>query len=243
MNNLVEAIPSNVLSTKDLVLGTAIALVMGTTFTLLSSGMSLIVTFVPGVIVTWLIYVWLFVRKATLPSSTAFLPLFFALLAVQFIHFAEEFTTGFRVQFPSLYGGTPYSDNLFVVFNMIAYFIFAMACILVFTRNLRFLLFPSLFFIVYGAIGNAISHTWWTLYLRAYFPGLITAQLFWIAGPLVLYKLLGGHKAVLRIIILFTLVLIPVLTIFASPPATTFDHRPPAHAIIREPARSATSLS
>jgi hypothetical protein len=219
MNTLLEATNSEVLSKKDVVIGTVIALVMGTTFALLSSGMSLIVTFVPGVVFTWLTYVWLFAKKTKLPNGSEFLPLFFALLAVQFIHFAEEFATGFRTKFPSLYGGMPYSDNLFVSFNMIAYFVFALTCILVFTKNLRFLLLPSLFFIIYGAIGNAISHTWWSLYLRSYFPGLVTAQLFWIAGPFVLYKLLGRRKVVFTITILFVLVLIPLLTIFASPRA------------------------
>ena len=219
MSNLREATSSDMLRKKDVVVGTIIALAMGITFALLSSGLSLIVTFVPGVIVSWLTYVWLFVKKTRLPTGSAFLPVFFALLAVQFIHFAEEFTTEFRTAFPLLYGGGSYSANLFVTFNMIAYCVFALACILTFTRNIRFLLFPALFFIIYGAIGNAISHTWWSLYLRSYFPGLITAQLFWVAGPFVLYKLLGRRKAVFMIIILFVLVLVPLLTIWASPRA------------------------
>jgi hypothetical protein len=219
MNRLPEAKDSDVLSKKDLVIGTAIALILGAMFTLLSSGLSLIVTFVPGVIVSWLTYVWLFVQRTKLPNGSGFLPLFFALLAVQFIHFAEEFITGFRAAFPSLYGGDPYSANLFVTFNMIAYCVFALTCILAFTKKLRFLLLPSLFFIIYGAIGNAISHTWWSIYLQSYFPGLLTAQLFWIGGPFVLYKVLGKRKVVLMTIIAFALVLVPTLTIFASPRA------------------------
>ena len=51
-----EAIHSDVLSKKDFVIGTVIALVMATIFTLLSSGMSLIVTFVPGIVFSWLRY-------------------------------------------------------------------------------------------------------------------------------------------------------------------------------------------
>jgi hypothetical protein len=214
-----QVISSNVVHTKDFVIGTVIALVMGTIFTLLSSGMSLIVTFVPGIIFSWLTYAWLFIKKTPLPTGSAFLPLFFALLAVQFIHFAEEFITGFRTQYPVLYGGMPYSDNLFVSFNMISYAIFSLACILAFTTKLRFLLIPALFFIIYGALGNAIAHTWWSLYLQSYFPGLITAQLFWIAGPFVLSKLVGRRKVVFLIILLFMLVLLPLLTIFASPDA------------------------
>ena len=210
---------NNTLSKSDLMIGTVIALVMGIIFTSLSSGMSLIVTFVPGLVFTWLVYVWLYIKKTRLPGASEFLPMFFVALAVQFIHFAEEFTTGFYTKFPLLYSGPPYSVNLFVIFNMVAYFIFTLACILVFTRNLRFLMLPVLFYIVYGAIGNAISHTWWSLYLRSYFPGLITAQLYWVAGPLVLNKLLNKRRDTFVIITLFAIVLIILLTVFAVPDA------------------------
>jgi len=212
-----QAVSSNVVGTKDFVIGTVMALVMATIFTLLSSGMSLIVTFVPGVVFSWLVYAWLFVKKVELPTSSAFLPLFFALLAVQFIHFAEEFVTGFSSKFPLLYSGMPYSADLFVTFNMVSYAIFALGCILALTTNLRFLLIPPLFFIMYGAIGNAIAHTWWSLYLQSYFPGLVSAQIFWIAGSFVLYKVMGNRTAVFTVIMLFMLTLIPLLTIFASP--------------------------
>jgi hypothetical protein len=215
-----ESTHGEVLSKTDLIMGTLIALVMATAFTLLSSGLSLVVSFVPGIAVTWLTYVWLYIDKRQLPSGTAFLPVFFVALAVQFIHFAEEFTTGFRTSFPLLYGGTPYSADLFVTFNMVSYFIFTLACILVFTKGFRFLLVPAMFFIIYGAIGNAIAHSWWSLYLGAYFPGLVTAQIYWLVGPFLLYKLVGGPKVALLITVLFALVLIPLLTIFASSPTT-----------------------
>ena len=90
---------SEVLSKTDLIIGTVIALVMATAFTLLSSGLSLMVTFVPGIVVTWLTYVWLYKTRTALPAGSEFLPVFFLALAVQFIHFAEEFTTRFRITF------------------------------------------------------------------------------------------------------------------------------------------------
>lgn len=210
---------SDVLTRKDVVIGTLIAVAMGTLFTLLSSGASLLVTFVPGVVCTWVTYVWLYLSRTKLPNASEFLPAFFALLAVQFIHFAEEFTTGFRSSFALLYGGAPYSANLFVTFNMIAYFVFTVGAILALTRNVRFLLVPVLFYIIYGAIGNAISHTWWSLYLQSYFPGLVTAQVYWVAGPVVLHKLAGRRRVELAIIALFALVMIPLLTLFATPRA------------------------
>lgn len=216
-----RAIDRAVLSRQDLIIGTIIALALGTVFVYLSSGLSLIVTFVPGLVFTWLAYLWLYRKQTPLPSGATFLPLFFTTLAMQFLHFAEEHTTGFRIQFPLLYGGTPYSDNLFVFFNMISYFVFALGCILVFTKQVRFLLLPVLFFIIYGALGNAISHTWWSLYLQAYFPGLVTAQAYWVLGPLTLYHLTGERKSVLVISVLFAVTLILLLTMFALPDALT----------------------
>lgn len=210
---------TNLLEKKDIIIGTVIALIMGTIFTWLSSGASLLVTFVPGLVVTWAVFLWMYVKKRELPSSGEFLPIFFAALSVQFIHFAEEYTTGFYTKFPLLYGGMPYSVNLFVIFNMNAYFIFTLACLLAFTRNVRFLLLPAMFYIIYGAIGNAISHTWWSLYLGSYFPGLITAQLYWVAGPLALHKLLGSRKEVSVIMSGFGVLLIILLSIFATPVA------------------------
>lgn len=212
-----KATTNEALSKKDLMIGTVIALLMGLVFMSLSSGMSLLVTFIPGIAFTWFTFVWLYVKKAKFPPGSDFLPVFFVALSVQFIHFAEEFATGFYTKFPLLYGGIPYSQNLFVVFNMVAYFMFTLACILAFTKNLRFLIIPALFYIIYGAIGNAISHTWWSLYLKSYFPGLITAQLYWVAGPLALNKLLGNRKELFTMITLFAVVLVLLLLVFATP--------------------------
>jgi hypothetical protein len=85
-------------------------------------------------------------------------------------------------------------------------------------RDRRLLLMPVLFFVVYGAIGNAVAHTCWSLSLRAYFPGLVTAQVFWVLGPLLLHLLLGSWRSVVAVGGSFALVLIPLLTIFMSRP-------------------------
>jgi hypothetical protein len=211
--------PANVLGRRDLVIGTAIACVMAATFWVLSSGMSLIVTFVPGIVMTVLTFAWLYLKQVPLPQGSEFVPLFVTLLAVQFLHFGEEFVMGFRTQFPVLYGGAPYSANLFVTFNMAAYFVFTITCLVAFASRRWFLLIPALFFVIYGAIGNAISHSWWSLQLRAYFPGLVTAQAYWLLGPMVLSKLVGRRTAVLVIVGSFSLVLIPLLALYASPDA------------------------
>ena len=113
-----DAIRSNdTISGQDLAIGIAIATVLGSTFVSLSSGWSLIVTFGPGVLVTLGTFVWLHRSGTRLPEAASFLPVFFVLLAVQFLHFAEEYITGFGREFPLLYGGAPYPDALFVGFD------------------------------------------------------------------------------------------------------------------------------
>jgi hypothetical protein len=205
------------LSKKDFAIGTLIAGIMAATFSTVGSGMALIVTFIPGLVIAWLIYAWIFAKRIDLPSASSFFPLYFATLGIQFLHFAEEFTTGFAEKFPTLYGGVPFTSNLFVTFNMVSYFVFTIACILALHKNIRFLIVPVLFFIVYGAIGNAIAHTWWVIYAKGYFPGFFTAQLYWIAGPVVLYQLLPSKKGVALATAAFGVVLIVLLTLFASP--------------------------
>jgi hypothetical protein len=205
----------NVLSPKDMAVGTVIALVMCAVFITLSSGRSLLVTFLPGLGVAWSIYAWMFLKKIELPRAEAFVPLFFVGLAIQFLHFSEEFITDFRTFFPVHYGGTPYSNNLFVVFNLLSYAIFTTACVLVFFRNVRFLFMPVLFFIVYGALGNAIAHTSWVFDAGAYRPGFVTALAYWIVGPWLLYKVLGRRLPVVVAVLGFAAVLVPSVTIFA----------------------------
>jgi hypothetical protein len=211
-----ESAADRTLSKSDLAIGTGIALAMVIAFTLLSSGWSLIVTFVPGAIFAWLAYLWMFARKVELPRAETFVPLFFTALAIQSLHFAEEFVTNFRTLFPTLYGGGPYSVDLFVCFNMGAYAVFTLSCLLMLRRSSRFLLMPVLFYVVYGAIGNAISHTWWVLYSQSYFPGFFTATAYWVFGPWLLYRLLGNWRHAAIVIIAFAAVLVPLTTIFMA---------------------------
>lgn len=95
---------------------------------------------------------------------------------------------------------------------MTSYFVFVVACLLVFTKNLRFFLMPVLFFIVYGAVGSAISHSWWVIWQKAYFPGFYTAQAYWVLGPLALSALIGSRRSTLIAVALFGAILIPIMT-------------------------------
>jgi hypothetical protein len=203
---------SETVERKDVVIGTVIAVSMAATFSYVG-GKPLVVTFIPGVVIAWGILVGFYVSQARVPSGSSLYPLYFGALAWQFIHFTEEFTTGFRHAFFPLYGHAPISNDLLVGINMFSYFAFAIAFILAFRFKLRFLLQPAAFFIVYGVVGNAISHVWWVILAGGYFPGFLTALVYWIIGPVLLTAFLGSRKRAAIAIGCFAVVLLPAITL------------------------------
>lgn len=206
------------LNKHDVAVGTVIVIVLCATFSWLSSGASLLVTFLPGAAVAWLTLVHLYRSRQELPDVATFLPVYVLTLSIQFVHFAEEFVTGFPTDFALLYGGKPYDVDLFIVFNMTAYCVFAAAAVLAFTKRLGLLLVPVLFFLMYGAIGNAIAHTCWSIMVGGYFPGLVTAQLYWVAGPWALHTLTGRRhpRLVVGLTMGIAVVMVPLLAVFAD---------------------------
>jgi hypothetical protein len=182
------------MKSRDLVLGTLIAVAMAAVFTVLISGSSLLVTFVPAIAVTWAVFVLMYYPGSPLPDARSFLPTFFTTSALQFIHFGEEFAARFTFGVPGLYSESSYGANLFMWVNMISYAAFILSSLLLCYRRKGFLLVPALFFTIYGAIGNAVSHTFWVLYLGPYVPGFFTALAFLICGPWLLFNLLGSRS-------------------------------------------------
>jgi hypothetical protein len=134
-------------------------------------------------------------------------------LAWQCLHFTEEFLANFAVLFPKIYNGQPYSDDTFLSFNMLSYFVFIMAPIMVYFKGIKFLFLPTLFFIVYGAMGNAIAHLWWTLVEGHYFPGFFTALGYWFLGPILLKMVLKSSMKAAIYITAFSTLLLVTLTL------------------------------
>ena len=207
----VQFAPSR-LQRRDIAPATLIAAVMVAVFVLVG-GKPLVVTFVPGVVASWFICVRMCAREVMLPKASRFLPLYYLTLAWQFAHFGEELATGFQTRFPDLYGAEPFPVYVFILFNMISYIAFLLATVLVFARHLHFFLIPVLFFIVYGAMGNAVAHTFWAILHRGYFPGFFTAQVYWVLGPLLLTRLIGRREATMSLLA-FGIVLVVILTLF-----------------------------
>jgi hypothetical protein len=197
---------------KDVAIGGVIAILMAATFTYVG-GKPLVVTFIPGLVIALGILIWFYVSQSPIPSGPSLYPLYFGALAWQFIHFTEEFVTGFRQAFFPLYGHAAISNDLLVGINMFSYFMFAVGFILAFRFRLRFLLLPAAFFIIYGVIGNAISHVWWVILAAGYFPGFLTALVYWIIGPVLLTAFLGSAKRAAIAIGCFAVILVPAITL------------------------------
>jgi hypothetical protein len=96
---------------------------------------------------------------------------------------------------------------------MLSYLVFIIAPVLVYFKSLRFLLMPMLFYIVYGALGNAVTHTWWCVYLGKYFPGFYTGSLYWIFSPILLGMLLQSKRKTGIFISAVAIVLLTTTTI------------------------------
>src|SRR5262245_8124641 len=132
---------------RDVGPATLVAIVMISLFVAVG-GKPLLLTFVPAVVTSWLIFIRIYRVQRPLPKASHFLPLFYLSVAWQFAHFGEELATGFQTRFPELYGAAPFPTYAFIMFNMISYLVLLLCTVLVFARHLHFFLVPVLFFIV-----------------------------------------------------------------------------------------------
>ncbi len=113
--------------------------------------------------------------------------LFLIGLAAQCMHFMEEFVTRFQDRFPTLLGLPAWSQNFFVVFNLIWLSVWILSAIGL-RRGYRLALFPVWFFAI-GAIVNGIAHPMLAVVAQGYFPGLITSPVVGVLGVLLWLKL------------------------------------------------------
>jgi uncharacterized protein with HXXEE motif len=122
-------------------------------------------------------------------DAAAILPLYLLAIAVQCLHFTEEYVTGFQHQFPKLFGDD-WSDARFVTFNMLWLAAFVLAGLGVYRRvQLAYLI--VIFLSLIGGVGNGVSHLVLGAMYGRYFPGVITAPFCLLMGILVLARLFG----------------------------------------------------
>lgn len=143
-------------------------------------------SFVPAMVLAWICYLRTSYRE--MPDAARILPLYLIALAIQFLHFTEEYVYGFQFRIAEIIEGMPpFNDNVFVAFNMIAYCLFLLAG-LGMSKGMRFPMIIVWFFAI-CVLGNAIWHLLLTLKVGGYFPGLFTSFPGWILGPILLKRL------------------------------------------------------
>src|SRR5918993_1838867 len=80
-------------------------------------------SFVPAMVVAFVCYLLTSYRE--MPKAERVLPVYLVALALQFLHFTEEYVYGFHLRITEVMAGMPpFNDNVFVAFNMIAYCLF-----------------------------------------------------------------------------------------------------------------------
>lgn len=175
---------ANALSWRDRMAGAVLVLIvlaaqarwMGSAIILLSVGLVLAYG------------VWAAARWKNDPAAV--LPVYLLAIAVQCLHFTEEYAAGFQHQFPRLFGDD-WSDARFVTFNMLWLAAFVLAGLGVYRRaKLAYLV--VLFLALIGGVGNGISHLVLSATYRRYFPGVITAPFCLLVGILLLSRLFAG---------------------------------------------------
>ncbi len=110
-------------------------------------------------------------------------------LAAQCLHFMEEFVTRFQDRFPALLGLSAWSENFFVVFNLIWLGVWILSAVGL-QKGYRLALFPVWFFAIAG-IANGIAHPVLAVVTRGYFPGLITSPVVGVLGVMLWLRLLA----------------------------------------------------
>lgn len=117
---------------------------------------------------------------------------YYVALAVQCVHFIEEYIGKFYILFPALFEMPPISKDEFVIFNLLAYAIFILGGIAIFRNARSFMLIP-IFFILLGVMANGIVHVLLALWNGGYFPGLYSAIAYLFLGPFLLKLIQNGR--------------------------------------------------
>lgn len=113
--------------------------------------------------------------------------------AVQGMHFAEEWATGFHIRFPALFGLEPIPLSVFVAFNL-CWIVIWIASIPAVQAARRFAFFAAWFLALAGML-NGIAHPLLAVATGGYFPGLLTSPFIGLAGLLLFRRMTMASQA------------------------------------------------
>lgn len=158
----------NSMRARDLVLPGVIAIIAMTVFFFVHPIIRLL--FIPGIVIAYMCYILTSHRR--MPKVDRVLPVYLLALAWQFIHFSEEYVTGFYERVAELSTLWPGMNvNLILEFNMFAYALFTLAALAMY-KGKRAPVVIVWFFAITGVIGNALWHLVFSIIVGGYFPGL-----------------------------------------------------------------------
>lgn len=110
--------------------------------------------------------------------------------AIQVVHFIEEWATGFRIQFPALFGFEAIPESVFVGFNLTWIMLWIASIPLL--RAARQPAFFTAWFLALAGVLNGVAHPVMAIRTGGYFPGLISSPLIGLAGLFLWRRLLGA---------------------------------------------------
>ena len=119
-------------------------------------------------------------------------------LALQALHFGEEYATEFYRLFPQRLGLAPWSAEFFVVFNVTWILLWLLGIWAARAGRAPIYAAIVLWFLGIAAIANGIAHPILALLARGYFPGLITSPFLGVAGVFLLLALVRTPRAASR---------------------------------------------
>lgn len=114
--------------------------------------------------------------------------------AIQAVHFAEEWITGFQIRFPALLGLDPMPLSFFVPFNL-AWIAIWIVSVPFLRRGSRAAFFAAWFIAIAGML-NGVAHPMMAIVSGSYFPGLITALFIGVAGVILWQRLRAATSEV-----------------------------------------------
>jgi hypothetical protein len=161
-------------------------------YALNSKGLSTILTFGASMAAAYALYLLSSFRR--MPEPERLLPAYLLAVALELLHFAEEYATGFHTRFPvEIYHAEPFSATLFFLSQTALFSLLVLAGIGVFKRWKAPMVLVW-FLVVMLEFVNAVQHPIYAFMVKGYFPGLFTSVQGWIMGPILLRRIWVTRK-------------------------------------------------
>jgi hypothetical protein len=158
-----------------------------------SKGLSTILSFGASMAAAYVLYFFSCYRR--MPEPERFLPLYLLAVALQLLHFIEEFSTGFHIRFPvEIYHAQAFSATAFFASQTALFALLVLAGIGIYKRW-KMPLVMAWFLVVMLEFVNAVQHPIFAFMAKGYFPGLFTSLQGWFLGPLLFKRLWETRKA------------------------------------------------